>query len=138
MTTATSGGANARPPVKAVSTPEVSVRPTVRVRPELPVRLDTVDDGRSAGDPYVRRFWVAAIGAGAVAELLRLMRAGANGDSVPLPRWLPVLLRSELVRVEGGELVVASLVPAVPVAFTRRFPPGLREEHRRALTKSRP
>jgi hypothetical protein len=136
MTTATSGGARARPPVHVPSTPEVSVRPTVRVRPLLPVRVETTAGGFRPDHPYVRRFWVAAIGAGAVAELLRLIRA--DGSSLPLPRWLPILLRSDLVRVDNGELVVASLVPAVPPSLTRRFPPGLREQHRRALEPRRP
>lgn len=138
MTTDTSGEANARPPVSAVSTPEVSVRPTVRVRPVLPIRLETVTEGLAPEDVYVRRFWVAAIGAGAVAELLRMIRAGAQGVSVPLPRWLPILLRAELVRVVAGELVVSTLVPVVPASMTRRFPPGLREQHRRALLIRRP
>ena len=92
-----------------------------------------VESGFAPHDPYVRRFWIAAVGPGAVADLLRLVRAGADRGSLPLPRWLPILLRAELVRVDGGELVVGSLVAPVPEAFARRFPPGLREEHRRAL-----
>lgn len=133
MTTVTSEGAGARPPVSAASVSEVAVRPTALVRPELAVRTQIVAAGFKPGDGYVRRYWVAAIGAGAVAELLRLIRAGEEGTTVPLPCWLSILMRSDLVRVEHGEIVVVSRVPPVPVAFTRRFPPGLREEHRRVL-----
>lgn len=138
MTAATSGGANARPPVQVPSAPEGAVRPTVAVRPRLPVRVVPVEGGFPPEHAYVRRFWVAAIGAGAVAELLRLIRAGNEGTTRPLPHWLPLLMRSDLVRVEDGEMVVASRVPAVPVSLTRRFPPGLREQHRRALLPRRP
>lgn len=50
---------------------------------------------------------------------------------MPLPTWLPVLLRSDLLRIEDGVMHVADRVPMVPVPLQRRFPPGLREEHRR-------
>lgn len=98
----------------------------------LPVRLEETDDGLAPEDPYVRRYWVAAIGAGAVAELLRLIRAGAEERWMPLPHWLPVLLHCELVRIEEGAIVLKELIPPVPPEWQRRFPPGLREEHRRA------
>lgn len=138
MTTATSGGGPARPPVSVPSTPEVTVRPTARVRPVLPVRLEEVEWGFPPEHPYVRRFWVAAIGAGAVSELLRLVKAGENGASLPLPHWLPVLLRSDLLRVEDGRMIVASRVPIVPGRLARRFSPSLAEQHRRALRPRRP
>jgi hypothetical protein len=136
--TATASG-KARPPVveQAASAPE-AVRPTARIRPPLPVTLARADSGYLPGDPYVRRFWVAVLGPGAVTELLRLIRAGREGREEPLPQWLPSLLRSELVRVEGGRMIVADLVPPVPAALLRRLPPGLREEHRRLYERRRP
>ncbi|CAN5864016.1 hypothetical protein BH23ACT5_BH23ACT5_02220 [soil metagenome] len=138
MTTATSGEPNARPPVAhAASSPEVAVRPTVRVRPLLGVRTEQSAHGFAPEDPYVRRYWVAAIGAGAVADLLRLIRAGRDANSVPLPRWLPILIGADLVRVEEGDLVVPARLPEVPLRYRRRFPPGLREQHRRAVETSR-
>lgn len=98
-----------------------------------------VDDGFEPGDPYVRRYWVAAIGAGAVAELMRLVKAAEAGEWLPLPRWLPVLMRNDLVKIVHGQMVVASLIPIVPPILRRRFPPGLVEEHRRRyLVTSRP
>ncbi len=80
---------------------------------------------------------MAAIGPGAVAELMRLVRAGAGGEWVLLPRWLPLLLRCDLVRIDGGAIVVPSLLPRVPTRLQRRFPPGLREEHRRKFEERR-
>jgi hypothetical protein len=56
----------------------------------------------------------------------------------PLPNWLPILIRTELVRVEGDHLVVRNRLPAVPRNLARRFPPGLQDQHRRALTSKRP
>lgn len=140
MTTAASGNTDARPPSEqSASSPGATVRPTARPRPLLPVRLEERDEGVDPDDPYVRRFWVAAIGAGAVAELLRLIRAADADRAMPLPLWLPVLLRSDLVRVDGGCLVVPERIPLVPAPLRRRFPPGLKEEHRRAHEqRSRP
>jgi hypothetical protein len=137
--TAAASGDHARPPSEriAASAPEVTVRPTARLRPELPTRLEQESEGFSPDDPYVRRYWVAAIGRGAVAELLRLIRAAADEQPVPLPIWLPTLLRSDLVRVEDGVLVVADRIPMVPVPLRRRFSPGLREEHRRRYDEKR-
>jgi hypothetical protein len=79
----------------------------------------------------VRRFWVAAIGSTAVAELLRLVRAAEKGEGVRLPRYLPTLMRAGLVRAEGGWLVVVDRVPEVPKTLRWRFPPTLAAEHKR-------
>ena len=90
------GGQTARPPhLRTVGPPGTSVRPTARVRPVVPVRLEPRRGGFEPSDPYVRRFWVAAIGSSAVAELLRLVRAAEKGEGVRLPRTLPILLRVE-------------------------------------------
>jgi hypothetical protein len=83
----------------------------------------------------VRRFWVAAIGPGAVAELLRLMRAAEKREEVRLPRYLPLLLRAGLVRARPEGLVVLDLLPIVPIELRWRFPPGLSAEHSRVLAK---
>jgi hypothetical protein len=109
----------------------------VRTRPLLAVRTEEQPSGFSPEDPYVRRYWVAAIGAGAVADLLRLIRAGRDADCVPLPRWLPVLMSADLVRVDEGNLVVPDRLPEVPARYRRRFSPGLREQHRRLIETSR-
>lgn len=82
-------------------------------------------------DPYVRRFWVAALGPGAIAELLRLVRAARRGEEVRLPRHLPLLLRSGLARIEEGSIAVVDSLPVVPTELRWRFPPAVAAEHSR-------
>ena len=126
-----------RPPSKnAVGHVGASARPTVRVRPTVPVEHDKRHGRFDPSDPYVRRFWVAAIGAGAVAELLRLVRAAGTGEDVRLPRNLPTLLRAGLVTVEGGKILVSKFLPVVPVELRWRFPPSLAAEHSRMIVSN--
>jgi len=124
-------GQNRPPRVTAAMQTGASVRPTARVRPEIPVKLDAHSQRFDPSDPYVRRFWVAAIGPGAVTELLRLIRAAGEGKSVRLPRSLPVLLKAGLVRSDSGWLIVSARIPEVPVELRWRFPPRLAAEHTR-------
>ena len=129
------GGQTARPPhLRAVGPPGASVRPTARVRPVVPVRLESRPGDFTPADPYVRRFWVAAIGSSAVAELLRLVRAGEKGEGVRLPRTLPTLLRAGLVKAESSGLIVFDRIPMVPLELRWRFPPVLAAEHSRWVT----
>ncbi len=95
----------------------------------VPVRIRHSTDTFRPTDAYVRRFWVAAIGSAAVAELLRLVRAAEKGEGVRLPRYLPTLMRADLVRVEDGWLIVVDRVPEVPRTMRWRFPPSLAAEH---------
>lgn len=119
-----------RPPINsAVGHAGASLRPTARVRPTVPVRLVEVAEGIEPSDRYVRRFWVAALGPSAVAELLRLVSAAGKGEEVRLPRYLPHLLRAGLVRIVDGTLAVDSRIPMVPVEMRWRFPPDLAAEH---------
>ena len=76
---------------------------------------------------------MAALGPGAVAELLRLMRAADTGEEVRIPRYLPLLLKTGLVRARTGCLLVADRLPVVPMELRWRFPPGLAAEHGRVL-----
>jgi len=119
-----------RPPIdSAVGLAGARLRPTARVRPTVPVRLIETRDGVEPSDPYIRKFWVAALGPGAVAELLRLVSAAGKGDEVRLPRYLPHLLRAGLVTIVEGSLAVASQVPVVPAEMRWRFPPDLARQH---------
>jgi hypothetical protein len=119
-----------RPPINsAVGPAGALVRPTAQVRPTVPVRLIPCDDGIQPSDPYVRRFWVAALGPGAVAELLRLVNAAGKGEEVRLPRHLPQLLRAGLVTVVDGNLAVLELLPEVPVELRWRFTPDVAADH---------
>lgn len=122
----------ARPPVKdAVSAGSASVRATARVRPYVPVELVQTDGPFPASHPYIRRFWVAALGSGAIAELLRLVRAAEKGEEVRLPRYLPHLLRADLVSVTSNGIRVGNRFPVVPRELRWRFPPSLAGEHSR-------
>lgn len=134
-TGASSSGQN-RPPIKnAVRHVGAPVRPTAQVRPTVPVRLRDSNHPFSPSDPYVRRFWVAAMGPGAIAELLRLISAAGKGEDVRLPRYLPHLLRAHLVEIDDGVLTVETTLPAVPAEMRWRFPPHIAAEHSAWLTK---
>ena len=113
----------------AVGPAGAPVRPTAHIRPTVPVRLIPSNDGLDASDPYVRRFWVAALGPGAVAELLRLVSAAGKGEEVRLPRHLPQLLKAGLVTVVDGTLGVRERIPPVPPEMRWRFPPDLAAQH---------
>lgn len=104
----------------------------------MPTRTDRGIGRFEPSDVYVRRFWVAAIGPGAVAELMRLMRAAGKGEEVLLPRYLPILLRTGMVRVDSGELVVAARFTEVPAELRWRFPPSLAAEHSRRAAPAKP
>ncbi len=126
-----------RPPIdSAVGPAGAPVRPSARVRPTVPVRLISAESGIPPSDPYIRKFWVAAIGPGAVAELLRLVRAAGKGEEVRLPRYLPQLLRAGLVSVVDGTLAVRELVPQVPAELRWRFPPDIAVQHAAWLAES--
>lgn len=136
-TEAPPAGSVARPPANNAATAgSASVRPTAQVRPIVPVELIRSSAGFRPDDPYVRRFWVAALGPGAIAELLRLVRAAEKGEGVRLPRYLPQLLKANLVTSSSGALAVSNRIPAVPRELQWRFPPSLAGEHTRWLGPS--
>jgi hypothetical protein len=95
----------------------------------VPVRHIPTDQGLEPSDHYVRRFWVAALGPGAVAELLRLVSAAGKGEEVRLPRHLPQLIRAGLVEVIDGTLAVVERIPLVPPEMRWRFPPDVAAQH---------
>lgn len=84
--------------------------------------------------PYVRRFWTAALGPGAVADLLRLAAAARRGRSLRRPEHLPVLVAAGLVgAADRRRPVVMLTVPRVPAPLLRRMPPALVREHAGAV-----
>lgn len=80
---------------------------------------------------------MAALGPGAVAELLRLVNAARKGEDVRLPRYLPHLMKAGLVTVVDGTLAVLERIPMVPSEMRWRFPPDLAAEHADWLARSR-
>jgi hypothetical protein len=127
MTTSASGASrNTSPP----STPEAEIVPTIRIRPEVKVKLMAgPPDGMKSDSIYIRRFWVAAIGPGAVADLLRTIRAGQRKQTVTYPIYLHVLVQSGLAAFDGARVTVPHPVPLLPPHLVRRLPPALRREH---------
>ena len=132
-TEASPGGHNRPPIISAAKHGGASVRPTARVRPTIPVEHIARPSGFEPSHPYVRKFWVAALGPSAVAELLRLISAAAKGEEVRLPRYLPQLLRAGLVELRNGALAVVERVPPVPKEMRWRFSPGVSADHSRVL-----
>lgn len=114
----------------ATPVPGAGVSPTVFIRPEYRVvRLAGPPDGVSVDDPYVRRFWVAAIGPGAVADLLRLVGVGRRKQTMRRPLYLHVLVESGLALVVGRVITVPDPLPVLPAFEVRRLPSYLRREH---------
>ena len=96
-----------------------------------PVLASTEQPGYLPTHVYVRRFWIAVLGPGAVADLLRLTAAAQSGRSLKEPIHLASLLRLGLVSWENGSISVTDRIPPVPEDLVRRFPPALRRAHAR-------
>ena len=110
-------------------TPATGAGPAGEVRPVVPVRLEPRPGGFEPSDPYVRRFWVAAIGSSAVAELLRLVgRPRGEGCGCPEPSRSCSALAWSKPRPPAWW---CSIIPVVPVEMRWRFPPSLGAEHSR-------
>jgi hypothetical protein len=86
-------------------------------------------DGYPIDHPYVRRFWSALIGPGAVADLLRLATAASRDRSLPRPVHLDTLARYRLVGSDGDRLLVRTSIPRLLPTQVRRLHPMLRAEH---------
>ena len=129
----TRSGVLAPPPGVAVSPVGASrLTATRRITVEPEVWTER-PPGFPAQHPYVRKFWTAAIGSGAVADLMRLAVAAQRGRSLPLPTSLSLLSREGLVSWSRGRLLTGTFVPAVPNRHIRNMTPALRREHQRAL-----
>ncbi|MGA9595201.1 MAG: hypothetical protein WBV06_03530, partial [Acidimicrobiia bacterium] len=79
--------------------------------------------------PYVRLYWTATIGPGAVADLLRLATAAIRGRSLRRPTHLHVLVRVGLVHTYSGHVFVRTRVPALNTIQVKLLPPDLRRQH---------
>ena len=134
---------SARPPTRSgvlAPLPDAAARTAVPTRTTATKRVvvepgvwDETGTGFPTHHPYVRRFWTAAIGSGAVADLLRLAVAAQRGRSLLLPTSTAFLAGEGLVAWRHGRLLACVTVPPVPHRHVARMPPALRREHSRAL-----
>lgn len=118
------------PPPGVADPPE---RPTAAVRPLVnpaPWQGPGVREGFATSHPYVRRYWTAAIGPGAVADLMRLAVAAQRGRSLPRPESISILIKEDLARWVGGRLFVRTTIPRLSPTHERRLTPQLRRQHR--------
>jgi len=133
----TGSGNPAPPPGAAVGTVE-GLRPTAVPRPTVePIVWNRPAAGFPTQHPYVRKFWTAAIGSGAVADLMRLAVAAQRGRSLPLPPTTALLSSEGLVSWSRGRLLAGLSVPPLPDRYVRRMPPSLRRQHSMAVSDLR-
>jgi hypothetical protein len=95
---------------------------------------DDPSPGYSAQDDYVRRFWTAVIGPGAVADLLRLMAAAEKGYPLKRPVYLSELARFGLAVGAGDVIAVRPTVPPIPNEWLGRLPTVIRKAHAEHVT----
>ncbi len=113
---------------------EPPVRTTAAVRRTVvPILATAPIDGFAPAHAYVRQFWIAVLGPGAVADLLRLTAAAHSGRSLKEPVHLPALLAAGLAVRLNGTVIVNTTVPPVPRHLVKRMPPSLRRAHARAV-----
>ena len=126
-----STGRDTHPPAIHTPLPGAVTRPTVRARPWItPTQVPGDGLGFTPDSPYVRRFWTAAVGPTAVADLLRLTAAAGTATPLPLPRRTPTLLELGLISRSGHDrFLVPDRVPVLPEHLVRRLPPRLKRVH---------
>lgn len=111
-----------------------ATRPTAVPRSWVaPLLVDRGSDGHAPDDPAVRRYWTAAIGPGAVADLLRLTAAARAGRRIREPLRLPLLTSEGLVERDGAIVLVRPRIPHLGPRQLRRIHPSLRGEYLRLL-----
>lgn len=126
------------PPPGAAEPPFRVLRPTAATRPLVTPEVwehPPHGAGFATDDGYVRRYWTAAIGPGAVADLIRLAVAAQRDRSLPRPVSLPSLVREGLCRLDGGRILVPVTVPALSARHLAALSPRLRREHARRLRR---
>jgi len=108
-----------------------TVRRVPRIRSFSVELVPAAQQGFSPGHEYVRLFWAAALGKGAVRDLLDLFLAGLRRRRVCEPFYLAVLASAGLVQVTEGRIRMPSRVPPLPSSMVNRLAPHLRLDHRR-------
>lgn len=113
--------------------PQVAERPVTRFPRTRSFSVDLINpgaEGYSPGHEYVRRFWAAVIGTGAIRDLLQIFLAGLRQRRVREPFYLGVLLSAGLVEIHGDRITMPSRVPPLHSSMVARLTPGLRSDHR--------
>lgn len=85
--------------------------------------------------PYVRLYWTATIGPGAVADMMRLATAAKRDRSLRRPTHLHVLVRANLVHTHSGHVFVRTRIPQLNSIQVRLLPPDLRRQHPETVAK---
>ena len=129
---------DARPPMSMDAAPAsgtaAAPRPTARPRPFVaPLLFDRQARGHRPDDPAVRRYWTAAIGPGAVADLLRLTSAARAGRRIREPLHLAILAAEGLVERDGAVVLVRPRIPHLAPRQLRNLRPVLRVEYSRLI-----
>ncbi len=89
--------------------------------------------GFAPSHEYVRRYWVAAIGAGAVEDLLRLSAAAKRGQAVPRPLFMQTLMTEGLAVFWRDQVGIPCPIPPLGSRAADRLSPSLASEHRRFI-----
>lgn len=128
-----------RPPITPDSAPRPGavegqahrrLRRTVRPRTVVsPLVWDSADPGYPVASDYVRTFWTATLGPGAVADLLRLATAASRGRSLRRPLSLSRLCVAGLARERSGRVEVRTVIPPLTPAQLRSLHPSIRRLH---------
>ena len=125
-----------RPPIApdSASSPGAVDRPRLRrtVRPRAivaPGVWETFEPGHGVTSAYVRTFWTALLGPGAVADLLRLATAASRGRSLRRPVGLSRLCVAGLAREHDGRLQVKITLPPLTARQLRALHPAVRRLH---------
>lgn len=131
-----------RPPVATdiAPLPGAAVRLSSQKRCRISPRLwsDKTITGFEPSHPYVRTYWTAVIGPGAVAELLRLIAAAHRQYSIPHPLFLPVLCREGLIHYAGRAVWVRDAIPPLGLRQISLLSHGLKQRHTRELSSGEP
>lgn len=126
-----------RPPVVSGTAPpsgaagRITAQSRTHVRPLL--WLPSATPAVGADHPYVRRFWTPVVGAGATADLLRLITAARRRRVIPHPLYLHVLVAEGLAARFRGHVLVRPDVPLLGPRQLRRLPVHVRRLHDQAL-----
>jgi len=125
-----------RPPITPDSAPRPGavdgprLRRTVWPRAIISPRVWTTSEpGYPVAGSYVRTFWTAVLGPGAVADLLRLATAASRDRSLRRPPALSQLTVAGLARESAGHIEVRTVIPPLSSSQLMAMPPAIRRLH---------